>query len=236
MQKRMRKLLRDPFGVLTRRISLSFQEHKYRRHDDYGANEYWTDRHLKYGFDLRGVGRGDLSDEENERMYFAAKEVFVSLCHQEKIDFQNSHMLDVGCGNGFYAKTFLENGGKAYLGIDITDVLFQKLRQSFPEFQFQTLDICTQKLSGQFDLITIIDVTQHIVNDHKFSSAMQNIKSHLSIDGTLIVTSWLSGGKNRRSFYEVSRPISAYTREFPAYRFSTPIPFRDKFIFSIRCK
>lgn len=144
-------------------------------------------------------------------------------------------MLDIGSGTGFYAKTFLENGGKQYLGIDITDVLFNQLRQELPEFQFRKLDISIQKLNGnlQFDLIVMIDVTQHIKNDDKFFFAMQNIRSHLSEGGILIVTSWLSE-KARHSFYEVSRSINAYEREFPGYVFSKPNPFRNKFIFSIR--
>ena len=82
-------------------------------------------------------------------------------------------------------------------------------------------------------IVAMIDVTQHITNPEKFSFAMQNIRSRLGESGSFIVTSWLDDGA-RESFYEVSRSIEAYRREFPGYSFSEPVPFRDKFIFSVR--
>jgi len=212
--------------------SVSYQARRYLTPNGHNAEQYWQDRLSKYGFDLKGVCRIDLPYKENAKQCLKAKEHFLSLCYAEKIDFRKCRMLDIGCGTGFYARIFLESGGRQYLGVDITEVLFSKLRQDFPEFKFQRLDIATESLDGQFDLIIMIDVTQHITKDDKFSFAMQNIKSHLSEGGVFIVTSWVSS-KARRSFYEVSRPLEAYKKEFPDYRFSKPLPFRDKFIFSI---
>ena len=234
MKKKIMKLINDPFGVQRRRISSFLQPYKYWAPNGYRAEKYWTDRLSKYGFYLRGVANAGLSHTENAWMYLRAKEVFLRLCRQEGVDFKKAQILDIGCGTGFYAKTFLENGGKQYLGIDITDVLFNQLRQKFPEFQFRKLDISIQELNGnlQFDLIVMIDVTQHIKNDDMFSFAMQNIRSNLSEGGILIVTSQLSE-KTRHSFYEVSRSINAYEREFPGYVFNKLIPFREKFIFLI---
>jgi SAM-dependent methyltransferase len=143
-------------------------------------------------------------------------------------------MLDIGCGTGFYAEVFRSQGGKYYLGIDITDQLFLALKQKFPEFSFRKADISSMVLSEQFALIKMISVTQHIVDDAAFSNAMHNIKSCLSPNGVLIVTSWLSRDFRHRTFYEVERPIDYYKKEYPDYIFSKPIQFRDKYIFSIR--
>ena len=73
--------------------------------------EYWAERHRKYGFDLRGVGHKGLSHEKNQQMYIEARGVFLKLCREEGVDFATAHMLDVGCGTGFYAKIFSESGG-----------------------------------------------------------------------------------------------------------------------------
>jgi len=226
------ELRRDVFRALKRCLSLFLQAIKYWTPNGYNTEKYWRDRLSKYGLELRSVGDIYLSHKENEQIYDKAKDVFLSLCRQEGVNFKRVRMLDIGCGTGFYAKVFLENGGKNYLGIDITDVLFGKLKRAFPGLEFRKLDICTQKLSGYFDLIIMIDITQHIINN-KFSFAMQNVRSHLSEDGIFIVTSWLND-EARYGLCEVSRTIEAYKREFPNYVFSKPIPFRDKFIFSIK--
>jgi cyclopropane fatty-acyl-phospholipid synthase-like methyltransferase len=168
-------------------------------------------------------------------MYDEAKRVFIALCKNQGLDFSNIRMLDIGCGTGFYAQIFRENGGRNYVGIDIADTLFGKLREMYPDYEFCKKDVGMQELEGKFDLIIMIDVTQHITDDVKFSYAMQNVKSHLTKDGTFIVTSWLND-KLRTSCYEVSRSMEAYNRQFPDFVFGKPVPFRDKYIFSIKKK
>ena len=134
-----------------------------------------------------------------------------------------------------YTEVTLEAGVKQYVGIDITDALFPKLNEHFHQTcaQFQKLDVATQQLRGEFDLIVMIDVTQHIVDDEKFYFAMQNIGSCLSHGGVFIVTSWLNDSV-RKSFFEVSRSMEAYEQAFPDHSFSAATPFRDKFMFAIR--
>ncbi|MCM0589818.1 MAG: class I SAM-dependent methyltransferase [Gloeotrichia echinulata DVL01] len=222
-------------ALMLKVIRRCVQAFEYWDTKGYEAEKYWHDRHSKYQFNLGGVGNAALSQEENEQMYLEAKEVFLSVCHEMKIDFTKICILDIGCGTGFYTKIFHENGCKNYLGIDITNVLFGKLTQDFQGFKFQKLDISEQSLNDSFDLIIMIDVTQHITNPDKFSFAMQSIKSSLADNGIFIVTSWLNENA-RQCFYEVSRSLKDYQKEFPDYSFSKPIPFRDKFIFTIRNK
>jgi SAM-dependent methyltransferase len=202
----------------------------------YKPKKYWKNRFSKYGFDMRGVGNCTLSLQENETVYLEAREVFLSFCNREKIDFSCVNALDVGSGNGFYANIFFENGGQNYLGIDITNKLFPELRKKFPNFEFRKSDITKQRLTSQFDFIIMIDVTQHIVDDDKFSFAMQNIRSHLADDGVFIVTSRLVDKRMQVAQHVVARTLDYYKKEFPDDLFSQPVPFRDKFIFSIRKK
>jgi len=227
LKNRLYKLLKLPLRCVWKLCNL-LPAPKYR------PKKYWKNRHTKYGFNLRGVGNCTFSHEENKQAYQKAKEAFLQLCTQQDIDFKNVRALDIGCGTGFYAKAFLEAGGRDYLGIDITDQLFKKLQAERPDCKFRKMDISTQSLDGLFDLIIMIDVTQHIVDDAAFSFTMQNIRSHLSEDGVFIVTSWLSNRLIKRSYYEVARPISYYNKEFPDFGFSESVAFRDKFIFAIR--
>lgn len=229
----MVKLFRSFLNMPKRAVMLFLDSIRYWAPAGYRADKYWNDRLSKFGFDIRGVGHRNMSQSENEEVYQKAKDVFLSFCEKECIDFNNSGILDIGCGIGFYAKILSNNGAKRYLGVDITDALFEDLRHAYPEFQFKKLDVSSQQLEGKFDLIIMIDVTQHITNSAKFSFAMQNVRSHLSEGGVFIVTSYL---KNRlwQLFHEVSRPMDFYKKEFPGYVFSKPTPFRDKYMFSIR--
>jgi hypothetical protein len=53
------------------------------------------------------------------------------------------------------------------------------------------------------------------------------------VAGIFIVTSWLRD-KTHYSFHEVARPMNDYIKEFPDYEFSTPVPVRVKYTFSIK--
>ena len=226
------KRLQRPFGIMRSAVMNISDRWKYSSSDGYDAERYWQDRHSKYGASLRGVGNKGLSEDRNRQMYLEAKNVFVSLCRDLKVDFEKSKILDVGCGGGFYAEIFKEHGCTDYLGIDIVNVLFDRLNIQFPNFRFRILDITTENLDDFYDLIVMIDVTQHITTDKKFTFAMQNIKSHLSDSGVFIVTSWLKDGV-RNSYYEVSRSLDRYKKQFEGCEFSEAVPFRDKFIFAI---
>lgn len=231
-------LLTDPVGVLARRARWLGQVLRYRLLRGYRSRAYWTHRLGRHGLGLRGVGCDSLSDEENRRMYEQARTQFLELCRDEVVELPAARVLDVGCGTGFYAGILAEAGCRQYVGVDITDALFGELRQRFQGFTFRRLDVtetgaAAQDLAGPFDLILMIDVTQHITEPARFSAAMQAIRRNLAEGGVFIVTSWLDAAA-RHSFFEVSRDLTAYKNEFPGYRFSAPRPFRDKFIFAIR--
>ena len=214
--------------VFYRKISGLLPKGKYK------PSKYWRKRHNKYGFDLRGVGNCTLSHEENAKVYESGKRVFYQLCEKQGIDFSTAHTLEIGCGTGFFTKAFLENGGKDYLGIDITSVPLEQLRKEYSNFSFRKQDITKEQLKDKYDLIIMIDVTQHIVENGAFAFAMENVSSHLKPGGAFIVTSWLTDDLVQRTYYEVSRPLSYYESYFPDFEFSDPIPFRDKYIFTIR--
>lgn len=220
--------LKNLVSNLKRRIRKVLPEPRY------DPKKFFKGRHEEYGFDLRAVGDRGLSVEQNDNAYREASRTFLELCKAEKVDFASANVIDIGCGTGFYTQILRDNGVTRYLGVDIIDDRFEVLRGRFPDLAFRQLDITEEPLDTPYDLIVLIDVTQHIVDDEKFSAAMQNVRSHLAEEGVFIVTSWLTEKRTKRTYYEVARPMSYYKRVFPDYHFSEIIPFRDKFIFSIR--
>jgi SAM-dependent methyltransferase len=231
---RIRQLDSEMAAIEAEKENLEKQKQsKYYDSEGYKEKKYWDERHEKFGFNIQGVGNKKLSQLENHHLYHQAGEIFLSLCKERNIKFSDLRVLDVGCGIGYYANLLKNNGVTRYLGVDISNVLFDGLKSRFPQYEFRQCDITNCDIIEKYDLIIMIDVTQHIVNASKFSMAMQNIKRCLSDNGIFIVTSWLKNGV-KNSVYELSRDIRYYQREFSGWVFSDPKRFRDKYIFSVR--
>jgi len=224
--------LKAPYRYLRSQWESSQNRKRYGSAEDYNAEQYWTDRHSDFGFDLRGVGNKGLTQEENEAQYREGKATFLQLLSEEKISLEGKNVLDVGCGIGFYAGILQEQKVASYRGLDITNALFPKLEERFPGFVFNQVDVSTAEIEGEHDVVIMIDVTQHITNEDKFAFAMQNLKRVVKKGGQIVLTSWLSEQESH-SFYERSRTLAAYQEQFSGWNFGKPRSFRDKFIFVV---
>ncbi|MBK8401208.1 MAG: class I SAM-dependent methyltransferase [Propionivibrio sp.] len=155
----------DPLGFLGRVFTKLFiAPVKYRSRMGYDARRYWHDRFEKYGLSLKGVGDEGLSEEENRKMYQEAAESFLALCRRECIDFTRARVLEIGCGNGFYTKLLAQQKVGRYLGLDITNIFFHDLETEYPDFKYICRDIASGNFDGEFDLILMIDVIEHITH------------------------------------------------------------------------
>lgn len=221
-----------------RRTMESFKKRLIRRlrNAAYDPREYWCQRHNRFGLNVRGVGDCSLPENTNADGYHQARQVFLDYCRAKEISFRGTSVLDIGCGNGYYTEICSELGVRDYTGLDITDTLFPSLRYRFPSYRFCQRDITSHPPDSSYPIILMIDVTQHIVDDQKFSSAMKHIRDHLEEGGIFLVTSSLSPQKIQRQPHDIGRPIEFYRREFPDYEFLEPVAFRDKFLFAVRKK
>jgi len=206
---------------------------RFRAGSDYHHVDYWKYRHVKYGFDLRGVGNKSKSHEENVKLLEEGTAVFLDVCREARVVFESARVLDIGCGTGHFAEVLHTNGVRNYIGIDIVGTLFGGLSARLPGFQFRTVDISAEPLNGSYDLIVAMDVLQHIVNEQKFEFALQNIRSHLSPAGTVVISTHL-GSYRRDAFYLVRRPLSVFKKAFPDFSLSEPRTYADSFVFSLR--
>jgi 2-polyprenyl-3-methyl-5-hydroxy-6-metoxy-1,4-benzoquinol methylase len=229
------KLLSDPFGVLGRRCIHLYERLRFTIAGDYRTVDYWTYRHGKYGFDLRGVGDKSKTHEENIKLLEQGTQVFLNVCHGANVLFDQARVLDVGCGTGHFAEVLRNNGVKDYLGIDIVDTLFQGLQSKLPGFRFRKVDMSTQPMAGAYDLIIAMDILQHIANDDKFIFALKNIRSNLAPGGTIIISTPL-GEFRRESFYFTVRPLNEFRKMFADFAFSEPIGYADSQVFSLKNK
>jgi len=227
------KLLHNPGEVLRNRWRAAWERVRFRRGHDYKTVDYWTYRHTKYGFDLRGVGDKTKSHADNVALLGQGKEVFLDVCRRAGVTFDKARVLDIGCGTGYFAGVLSDEGVKEYVGVDIVDTLFTGLAQRFPSYRFKVVDVSTQRLSGTYDLILAMDVLQHIVDEAKFSFALDNIKSVRASTGTIILSTHI-GTPKREGFYVVRRPLEVFERSFPGFKMSEPVKYADSFVFTLR--
>jgi SAM-dependent methyltransferase len=227
LQTAISKLKQDPIGFFLRVFHKTLVAPlKYRTRDGYDAARYWSDRFTRHGTSLKGVGDEGLSEQSNHAMYEKAAAAFLDLCSQEGIDIASARVLEIGCGNGFYTGLLREQGANHYLGLDITDTLFPILAARFPGFRFIRRDITVDYVNGEFDLILMIDVIEHIVSEEKLDFAMSNVLRCLVDNGRFMVAP--VAAKSRHSlFYVRFWTVEDIKKRLAACLFDNPIPFRD---------
>lgn len=234
MKELISKLKAAPLGFIKRGLSKTIiGPIVYGRGNDYDASRYWRDRFLRYGESLKGVGNEGFSEKDNERDYAGAARVFLEVCEREKIDFTKARVLEVGCGNGFYTQLISDGGVSNYLGVDITDVLFPKLKEKFPQFTFTRKDITSDEISGNFDLILMIDVIEHIVTDEKLTAAMESIKKCLSPTGVFLIAPVVLQRK-KKLFYVNFWSVDDIKSRFVDFVFGELVEFRNGYLLTVR--
>jgi ubiquinone/menaquinone biosynthesis C-methylase UbiE len=105
-----------------------------------------------------------------------------------KISF--SSMCDVGCGPGVFLSVMKKSFNNVKLaGTDISSTAIALAKGKFPDSDFFEVDISKGTIEGSWDLVTMIDVAEHIENDEAAFSNIRNFcKKYLlvvSLEGTM---------------------------------------------------
>lgn len=90
-----------------------------------------------------------------------------------------SSVLDVGCGPGVFLKDFCSHYREVrkFAGIDLSSGAIDLARSRIPEGIFYQIDITKEVIPYPFDLVTMIDVAEHIQEDE---TAFLNIRKMCS--------------------------------------------------------
>lgn len=157
----------------------------------YKPKTFWNEL-LSNSFDLRGVGHYRLSNEENLKMYEEKKKIIINELNKCGIKISSStNVLEIGCGVGYWTEFFKEFGVKQYTGNDIAEISIKKLSEQYRGYSFIHGDISETPIAANtYDMTFMIDVTQHITDDERFSKAIANIWKSIKPEGYFIVTIW----------------------------------------------
>jgi 2-polyprenyl-3-methyl-5-hydroxy-6-metoxy-1,4-benzoquinol methylase len=156
--------------------------------EDFDPNGYWEQR-LTEAYTLGSVGWRGLGEAFNRWMYAVRKHVFRRAAGDSVGDPSNLRVLDVGSGTGFYLNAWRELGVRDLSGSDLTSTAVTRLRASFSDIPIHQLDIGAdpEKLpSERYDVISIMDVMYHVVDDRRYAQALHNLSRLLKPGGQLI--------------------------------------------------
>ena len=158
---------------------------------NYKPKTFWNEL-LSNSFDLKGVGHYRLSNEENLKMYEEKKRILEDQMNKTGVKITGDiNIVEIGVGVGYWTEYFSVLGAKNYTGNDIAEVSVTNLQKKYAEFKFIQGDISEVMLpENNFDLGVMIDVTQHITDDNRFNSAMDNLWKSLKKGAFLIITLW----------------------------------------------
>jgi len=229
----LKKTLRKFISAPVRYIRLVFNKmfiypNRYKKgENDYDAESYWKDRFIRYGLGIQGSGDEGDTILNNIIRYDRVKLVLKEILKRNITNFSNLKVLEIGTGTGLITDALNKLGITDYLGVDITNVLFEDLQNRFSEYKFKKLDITTELIDGKYDLIVIIDVIEHIVTDEKFNFAMTNIKNALSKVGYIVIAPIVE--KNYKAqFYERHWTINDIRSILVDCEYSDPVKWGDE--------
>lgn len=233
-------MIKKILGKVKSKVTNSLKHKKYAASsNDYDANKYWNERHKTFSTEsLKGVGINSKTEAENQAMYDSARYIYLGILNELIPNNKNIDVLEIGYGTGFYTQ-IMNDKCKSYTGVDIVDThrvnILEKLNNK-DIVELLKLNVAEEILNTEekFDLIIMIDVTQHIVNDDKLIFNLKNnVQKKLKQGGIFITT---DACKNLKiSFYEKSRNQEFYENALNECKIEKNlVQFRDKYIFAFR--
>ncbi len=99
-------------------------------------------------------------------------------------------ILDMGCGNGRFAKFFIDKGAD-YYGHDISEKLIKIAKTNNPKGYYSCGDLLkTPFKTHEFDLVISVATLHHIPSNKLRSQAIIEMRRVLKPGGTIIISVW----------------------------------------------
>jgi len=158
--------------------------------EDFDPKRYWEQR-LTNAYTLGSVGWSGLGESFNRWMYAVRKRVFRRVVRESIDDLSDLRVLDVGSGTGFYLNAWQELGVRDLSGSDLTSVALTGLCAVFEDMPIHQLDIGgspEQLPDDRYDVVSIMDVLYHIVDDQRYTQALHNLSRLVKPGGKLILS------------------------------------------------
>lgn len=153
----------------------------------YRPRNYWGAVHDLA--DLRAVGHPTLPLSFNRHLYANAAVGVLRALDAASVELAERSVLDVGSGTGFWIELWRRQGASAVSGADLVPEAVDRLRNRFPDVDLTAVDVTEREpFPGRtFDVVTIMSVLHHVVDEERFSAALRNLAAQLAPGGRLVV-------------------------------------------------
>ncbi len=99
-------------------------------------------------------------------------------------------VLDAGCGNGRFLDVLAEKDID-YTGVDNQEAFLEVAKKKHPMYKFEKADLLNLPFhDGEFDVVVLIAVLQHIPSKEYRAQAIENVLRVLKKGGLLLMTNW----------------------------------------------
>lgn len=159
--------------------------------ESFALEEYWERRHRTHRGSLKSVGHAALSDEQNSAQYHVKRDRIVAMINRFVANPQGKTLLDAGCGIGLLTPTYLQLGFDV-TGVDFSATAIEQAKAAAPGAGFHVSALDTLNLLHRFDVIVVVDVLLHVVDDARWRVSLARLVEHLGRGGVLIVLDWLA--------------------------------------------
>lgn len=132
-------------------------------------------------------------------------------------NLSKKRVLDVGCGNGFYAGEFSKMGADV-TGVDYSQHAITFAKDRYPEIDFRIMSGYSLKdfADNEFDVVTLFDVIEHMSDQ---SCVLDEIKRILKPSGFLVVSTDADESVWLRPFVQsIIRRTEFFSKEGRAYK------------------
>jgi len=187
---------------------------------EFDAGAYWKNR-LRNNFDLTGVGFLRRSQAYNSWVYRARTRQLDRVFTVHDLPLRGRAVLDIGCGTGYFIEHWLIRGADPVVGVDVTEVSVERLKERYPENRFYCADVSAPTLDivGTFDYVSIFDVLYHIVDDRRFEQAVANL-ARLCRPGARVIVTDMFGARTTEVVRHVrNRSAERYRDVFSRHGF-----------------
>lgn len=135
---------------------------------------------------LAAVGHAQISETENRAQYELKAERLRRALLKLFPHPTNHQLLDAGCGIGALTGHYA-NLGFSVTGVDFSETAIATARESGIGAHFEVGSLESLKLNREFDVVCVVDVLQHLVDDACCTRALASLSRHTKKEGFILL-------------------------------------------------
>ena len=194
--------------------------------EEFNQDAYWIELHENYRGDPRSVGNMGASVEDNLK----GESRFIAAVNWAANDLRPyKTVLDIGCGYGRVASCFCE-AGYDYTGVDVAPAAIEAARKREPKGHFVLGSALEIDFEKQFDLICVLYVFVHFVDDGDWLALVRRLSGQLTQGASLLLADQFPETELRPSEHVCQRPLSRYETVLKASGLNRDGGFKERLV------